>query len=105
MNRLFEPAVQRAAVAALGAWKDFVPKNVAVFRERRDAAVESFRAAGFACETPRASMYLWLPLPSGVASKPFYERMMQDEGVIVLPTQELLDRYERLPPPSRSVLA
>jgi predicted nuclease with RNAse H fold len=28
-----------------------------------------------------------------------------DEGVIVLPTQELLDRYERLPPPSRSVLA
>ena len=24
-----------------------------------------------------------------------------DEGVIVLPAQELLDRYEQLPPPSR----
>ena len=82
-------AVQRAGVAALGAWKDFVPKNVAVFKERRDAAVESFRAAGFACETPRASMYLWLPLPEGVLSKPFYERMMEDEGVIVLPGRGL----------------
>jgi hypothetical protein len=28
-----------------------------------------------------------------------------DEGVIVLPVLELLDRYEKLPPPARAVLA
>jgi LL-diaminopimelate aminotransferase len=78
-------AVQAAAVAAIGSYDEFVPANLATFRERRDAAVTAFRAAGFACETPRATMYLWIPLPEGVASADFAERLMEDEGVIVLP--------------------
>ena len=78
-------AVQAAAVAAIGSYDDFVPANVATFRERRDAAVAAFRAAGFACDTPQATMYLWIPLPEGVASADFAERLMEDEGVIVLP--------------------
>jgi LL-diaminopimelate aminotransferase len=78
-------AVQAAGVAALAGWDEFVPANVAVFRERRDAAVDSFRAAGFACEVPRATMYLWVKLPEGLASAPFAERLLEDEGVIVLP--------------------
>jgi LL-diaminopimelate aminotransferase len=82
-------AVQRAGVAALGAWKEFVPKNVAVFRERRDAAVESFRANGFTCDSPRATMYLWLPLPPEVPSKTFHERLLEQEGVVVLPGRGL----------------
>jgi LL-diaminopimelate aminotransferase len=30
-------------------------------------------------------MYLWIPLPDGVPSAAFAERLMEDEGVIVLP--------------------
>jgi len=56
-----------------------------VFKERRDAAVRAFRDAGFTCETPRATMYLWIPLPEGLPSAQFAERLMEDEGVIVLP--------------------
>jgi LL-diaminopimelate aminotransferase len=78
-------AIQAAGVAALESWADFVPGNVAVFRERRDAAVAAFCAAGFACESPKASMYLWLPLPEGIPSHDFANRLMDDEGVIVLP--------------------
>jgi len=78
-------AVQAAAVAAFESWETFLPRNVAVFKERRDAAVSAFRAAGFDCESPRATMYLWIPLPDGVPSAAFAERLMEDEGVIVLP--------------------
>jgi len=78
-------AVQAAAVAAIESYDDFVPANIAVFRERRDAAVAAFRDAGFECEVPQATMYLWIPLPEGVASADFAERLMEDEGVIVLP--------------------
>ncbi|OYV74302.1 MAG: hypothetical protein B7Z72_00475 [Gemmatimonadetes bacterium 21-71-4] len=78
-------AVQAAAVAAIESYDDFVPRNVAVFKERRDAAVRAFRDAGFSCETPRATMYLWIPLPDGLPSAQFAERLMEDEGVIVLP--------------------
>lgn len=77
--------IQYAAVAALESWSTFVPRNVAVFRERRDAAVEAFRAAGFTCETPRATMYLWIALPEGLPSAVFAERLLDDEGVVVLP--------------------
>ena len=78
-------AVQAAGVAALESWESFLPGNLAIFRERRDAAVAAFRAAGFACETPRATMYLWIPLPDGLPSAAFADRLMNDEGVVVLP--------------------
>jgi LL-diaminopimelate aminotransferase len=77
-------AVQAAGVAALESWESFVPANVAIFKERRDAAVSAFRAAGFACEVPLATMYLWIKLPEGVASAAFTERLLEDEGVIVM---------------------
>lgn len=78
-------AVQAAAVAALECWEDFMPGQREVFRERRDAAVSAFREAGFEVETPKATMYLWIPLPEGVSSAAFSERLMEQEGVIVLP--------------------
>lgn len=78
-------AVQAAGIAALESYESFVPRNVAIFRERRDAAVTAFRDAGFSCEVPHATMYLWIPLPAGVPSADFAERLMEDEGVIVLP--------------------
>ena len=78
-------AVQAAGIAALDSWSDFLPGNLDVFRARRDAAVSAFRANGFTCDVPRATMYLWVPLPEGIPSAAFAERLMTDEGVIVLP--------------------
>jgi LL-diaminopimelate aminotransferase len=78
-------AVQKAGIAALESWASWVPGNVEVFRQRRDAAVTAFRANGFPdVDSPKASMYLWVPLPPGVKSMEFHERCMQEEGVIVL---------------------
>jgi len=82
-------AVQAAGVAALDSWADWVPGNVAIFRERRDAAAEAFCAAGFPCATPRAAMYLWCPLPTGIASREFADRLLEEEGVVVLPGSAL----------------
>jgi LL-diaminopimelate aminotransferase len=77
--------IQYAGVAAIESWESFLPGNLAVFRERRDAAVTAFREAGFSCESPRATMYLWIPLPEDVPSAAFAERLMSEAGVIVLP--------------------
>ena len=77
--------IQYAGVAAIESWESFLPGNLATFRERRDAAVAAFREAGFECETPRATMYLWIPLPEGIPSAQFADQLMDAEGVIVLP--------------------
>ncbi len=87
-------ASQRAAVAAFESHGDWLPTNLATFQARRDAAVAAFRAQGFAVETPKAAMYLWIPLPAGVSSLEFHERLMQDEGVIVLAGKALGDGGE-----------
>ncbi len=82
-------AVQAAGVAALDAWERFLPGNLKIFAERRDAAVAAFNEAGFPCVAPKATMYLWLPLPEGLPSAVFAERLLTEEGVVVLPGSAL----------------
>ncbi len=77
-------AIQAAGVAALESWAEFVPRNVAIFQERRDAAVAAFRAAGFTCDVPKAAMYLWLEVPDGIPSREFTDRLMDDEALITI---------------------
>jgi LL-diaminopimelate aminotransferase len=78
-------AVQAAGVAALDSHEAWVPGNVAVFQARRDAAVAALRAAGFELASPKATMYLWVPVPGGEPSLDFAERAFDQEGVVVVP--------------------
>lgn len=55
------------------------------FRERRDAILPALKANGFEVESPRATMYLWVPLPEGLSSAAFQKRALEDEGVVTLP--------------------
>src|SRR5690625_718303 len=77
--------IQAAAVAALESSAEWVPGNVAVFRERRDLMVAALRGAGFEVEVPQATMYLWVPVPGGVPSEIFTRRALVEEGVVILP--------------------
>jgi LL-diaminopimelate aminotransferase len=77
--------IQAAAATALDDCIDWIPQNVAEFTRRRDAAVDAFCEAGFPCVRPKATMYLWCPLPKNIPSAVFGERLLQDEGVVVLP--------------------
>jgi LL-diaminopimelate aminotransferase len=81
--------VQHGAAAALRSHESWVPQNVETFRQRRDAAVEVLRAAGFDVPTPRGAMYLWVPLPEGVESEAFARRLLLEQGVAVLPGASL----------------
>jgi len=78
-------AVQAAGAAALASYEQWVPGNVARFQLRRDVAVESLRQAGFTVTHPKATMYLWVPVPGGGSSLAFAERALEEAGVIVLP--------------------
>ncbi|MDH3497760.1 MAG: aminotransferase class I/II-fold pyridoxal phosphate-dependent enzyme [Gemmatimonadota bacterium] len=77
-------AVQRAAAATLDAGDGIVRPIVDTFRRRRDAAVRALGAIGLAVTPPKATMYLWVPLPDGIPSAPFAERLLEDEFVAVL---------------------
>jgi len=77
--------IQAAGAAALNAWADWAPGNIETFRLRRNAAVEAFQAQGFQVPLPKATMYLWISIPTGEASMDFCRRVLETQGVIVLP--------------------
>ncbi len=78
-------AIQRAGVVALDRAEEFVAPIKADLCRRRDAGVTALRAIGLAVETPKAAMYLWVPLPTGVSSGPFTRHALERHGVVTLP--------------------
>ncbi|MGH7537008.1 MAG: aminotransferase class I/II-fold pyridoxal phosphate-dependent enzyme [Gemmatimonadales bacterium] len=78
-------AVQAAGAAVLDHAEELCRGYVDQFRERRDAMVPALRAEGFEIDPPRATMYLWLPLPEGLASAAFQRRALEEAGVVTLP--------------------
>jgi LL-diaminopimelate aminotransferase len=77
--------IQAAGAAALRAWEDWVPGNIQVFQSRRDAAVAALNAQGFEASYPKATMYLWIPIPTEEKGLDFCRRALEQEGVIILP--------------------
>src|SRR2546426_957626 len=78
-------AVQAAGAAVLHDAAAHLAPYVAQFKERRDAMLPALRAQGFEPETPRATMYIWVPLPEGLPSAAFQRRALEEAGVIVMP--------------------
>jgi LL-diaminopimelate aminotransferase len=78
-------AVQRAGVAALDHAEQLVEPIRAELERRRDAAVAALREAGFAVDSPKAAMYLWVALPPEMPSAVFARRALEETGTVVLP--------------------
>jgi LL-diaminopimelate aminotransferase len=78
-------AVQAAGAEVLKQAEHIAAGYTAQFKERRDAMLPALRSNGFDVEAPRATMYLWIPLPDGLASAAFQQRALEDVGVVTLP--------------------
>jgi LL-diaminopimelate aminotransferase len=78
-------AVQKAGAAALDQGEALVAPIRSELERRRDAAVEVLGQNGFSVEPPQGAMYLWVPLPKGVASASFAKHALEKNGVVVLP--------------------
>ena len=78
-------AVQHAAIAALDGPRDFVARNIEVYRRRRDVVVDTLRGLGLDVASPKATFYVWSPIPRGVDSMAFAARLIELTGVVVTP--------------------
>ena len=78
-------AVQAAGAAVLPQAEALARGYVTRFKERRDAMLPVLRAQGFEPATPEATMYVWVPLPEGMASAAFARRALTEAGVVTLP--------------------
>jgi LL-diaminopimelate aminotransferase len=83
---LFE-AVQLAGAAALGPDLDSHVKAMnEVYARRRDLVCDALAQAGVAVTAPKATIYLWAPIPAGFESSAAYcEHVLERAAVVISP--------------------
>ena len=76
---------QMAGTAAFTHHEAIVPPIVAEYRIRRDALVAAMQTGGWDVQAPKATMYLWLPVPVGYDDWGWVDALMEGPGVVVTP--------------------
>jgi LL-diaminopimelate aminotransferase len=78
-------AIQRAGVAALETPQAKIDELNAMYQKRRDIMVKAFRDLGWDVPVPKASFYMWLPVPKGMTSAEFAQIMLEKAAIVVPP--------------------
>lgn len=78
-------AIQQAAIAALRGPQDCIAEHNAVYQRRRDKVVAVLREMGLRVATPKASLYVWAPVPEGYTSIEYTALLLEEAGVVVTP--------------------
>ena len=78
--------IQMAAIAALNGDQSCVERTRKAYERRRDVLCESFGKAGWAIEKPKATMFVWAPLPGNYKnSQEFAMELVEKAGILVTP--------------------
>jgi len=78
-------AIQSAAIEALSASQDCVKENNKIFEERRDVLVDGLNSLGWKMAKPKATFYVWVPVPKGETSATFTAKLLEKCGILVVP--------------------
>ncbi|MDQ4048822.1 MAG: LL-diaminopimelate aminotransferase [Actinomycetota bacterium] len=81
---MFE-AVQLAAATALDEGDDEPREMSRIYERRRDLVVGALRDIGVEVAAPRATIYVWAPVPGGHDSASYCELVLEESGVVVSP--------------------
>jgi LL-diaminopimelate aminotransferase len=79
---------QLSAVAALDSWPESIQPTVRAYQKRRDYMIDGMAKLGWIVPRPRATMYVWVPLPEPfrtMGSLAFAEKLIRETGVVVAP--------------------
>jgi LL-diaminopimelate aminotransferase len=81
---MFE-AVQLAAAAALDGGEAIPGEMSAVYKRRRDLVCEALSQVGVDVTPPKATIYVWAPVPEGHTSASYCELVLEESGVVLSP--------------------
>ena len=84
---MFTP-IQVAAIHALEGPQDCVQEIVEIYRSRRDVLCDGLNAIGWQVDKPRATMFVWAPIPEPyrqMGSLEFSKKLLSDAKVAVSP--------------------
>ena len=91
------PAVSMAAAHAL--LNEVNKPTIDLYRKRRDILCDGLKANGWQVRVPDATFYVWMKVPKGYTSMTFAAKLLEENGVLVIPGigyGEYGDHYVRM---------
>ena len=90
---------QFAAIALTAGWALNHARNdaaLALLKRRRDVLVDGLNGLGWHLEKPKASFYVWVPVPPGHTSATFAKELLENANVLAIPRPRLRPARRRL---------
>jgi LL-diaminopimelate aminotransferase len=80
-------SLQFAGAKALSIADEITPAINVVYQKRRDMVVDALTDSGWVIEKPKATMYVWAPVPERFngSSRAFATALLEEAGVVVTP--------------------
>ena len=78
-------AIQEAGTEALIHFDTPFPEIISIYERRRDVLVKGLREIGLDVDLPRATFYVWFPVPRGYTSAQFATLLIEQAGIVVTP--------------------
>lgn len=78
-------AVQRAAITAYSTSESDLQAVMSVYQKRRDIIISGLRSLGWPIQPPKASLYVWVPVPKAYTSNEFVSLLLEKCGILVPP--------------------
>ncbi|MBD2493256.1 pyridoxal phosphate-dependent aminotransferase [Nostoc sp. FACHB-280] len=78
-------AIQTAAIAAYNTSEAELQTLMSVYQHRRDTIVKGLQSLGWPIQPPKATLYVWVPVPAGYTSAEFVNLLLDKCGIMVAP--------------------
>ncbi|MBD2202961.1 pyridoxal phosphate-dependent aminotransferase [Calothrix sp. FACHB-1219] len=78
-------AIQVSAIAAYSTNESELQSVISVYQNRRDIIVKGLQSLGWPIQPPKATLYVWVPVPSGYTSTEFVNILLDKCGILVPP--------------------
>jgi LL-diaminopimelate aminotransferase len=78
-------AIQRAGIAALTGPQDCVADMNKMYRQRRDVLLKGLESIGIDMKPPKATFYVWAPVPGDYSSIDFSRTLLEEAGIVATP--------------------
>lgn len=78
-------AVQLAGKCALEKGRKAFEASLAVYQRRRDLFVSGLSRLGWQVPTPKATFYVWIPVPPGYTSQELALKLLEEAQIVVTP--------------------
>lgn len=78
-------AIQEAGIVALQNYKTICGDQNRRLAKRRDIIINGLNDLGWNLESPKATYYIWAPVPEGMKSQDFTISLLETTGILVVP--------------------